>query len=270
MNAHQNQLKDESWKIQTAEHDFEKLIEGAKKNSRGLDRLRACVFWEFARESETIRHEPKLEKALAGSSLTRDEKYRLGQFRTGQLADFPERPWLDLPTAAQDSFIKTLLSPEVLFYPSIGAGAAALQTVVERNRKRAEKTGSGMVIVLTEASWRRHGREELGKIVAEAISRPQDVKGELVKTASPWHGLKHDHFASALRILGYCRVRTDFGQAKANEYERKLNTSERRKLKVRDWEQARERTNHYFHRFFPWLPDSELPLHGRSVADLEG
>jgi hypothetical protein len=247
------------------EFDFEQFIRSTTSKTR-VDRLRACVFWEFARESPTFCYIPALGKALDASTLTSDDKYRLWKFRMGRVRGFPDTPWQEVGVEVQDDVVRQLFSPHVMVYGSLEKGRFALDETIRQRIERGELPLSGMVIVVTESSWRNHGREQIRDEIYRKLLRPNAGSSTEVVTTNPWHGFNRHHLQSALRTLGYCRVRTHSEQHEADKWLESLRSGGA-EVKIRDWEDARKRAQEWFRRLFPWLPPEELPKCARSISD---
>ena len=80
-------------------------------------------------------------------------------------------------------------------------------------------------------------------------------------------GIKREHLAAALRLLGYCRLVKVEGRQRADEYMDAINEAdpkpkegEKQRFMVRDHAEARARVRWWFHKLYPWLPDTENPF----------
>ncbi len=264
-------------------------------SSVGIDELLACARWEYARESKTIRNYSLLRQAIRGVDGVSLEEKKF-QLQRGPYAVFlerwhdwreqqdgkrvvrvrsplQERPWLALPAKTRARYVDQLSKhTSISYYTNVmRAARSCLANAHSCPNWKSEyfvplsvpgvqlqllKPDGSFVIHISALARRHHGVNEILKLVSARIrewaaSEPADPEND----GSGWN---QNLLASALRALGYCRVRSVQGQIVADAYQQCLPKTKGKPL---DWDSARRQATEWLHRLHPIIPKDERPFH---------
>lgn len=237
------------WSLTPSDCTFEDVISLAKRDPSDLSLLRACVYWEYAREMPTMRN---LEGHARRLGLCASQLSQFQPFRFSQLAGFPARSWNELNGKQRRMVAGYLVNPDVFFSTDLAMAALLIDGMGRRSR------GPVAVIAIPKSVWISGApKRNIGYI--ERL-----LRNEFGTCADHQHrhhrGQKLNDYAKALRVLCYNRIRTMEGNSKASAFLEQLR-GDNIKVKLRSPSDGREQLTRTAQKLFPFLCRDEIPLH---------
>ena len=192
--------------IECQEWDFRSRFDDITDHSSSreyMDEIQCCEFWEYARESTTLRNLNQYWESISEEIPSALHNCYFPLLNTASLP-FPDTPWLSLTDAQRRDFQSQFFRKGVIPLPSLDIAEARIATIKQRIPKNQRR--GYVFFTIDPSAWRHLTDKQLAELVSASI--PRWRPGTIGEPADPQIGRAYGDTLARLRWLAAMRLYT--------------------------------------------------------------